>query len=216
MSEMGRTSPSRVPRPASALPESGPKARWGGWLPLPASQRQGGAVTQHELGAPTMEITTVGLDLAKNVFQVHAIGSTGGVVARRSLRRAQVIPFFSKLPPCLIGMEACGTSHHWARELVGLVRGNHQGQRFMPRKQAGHKTAPDQRAKPSQIPCNAGAIHTGRSFRTGAPPARGPTRTTSVGHYLAETTKPRRSRGFAFLIPYRGAGPRSPSLPCPP
>ena len=67
-----------------------------------------------------MEITTVGLDLAKNVFQVHAIGSTGGVVVRRSLRRAQVIPFFSKLPPCLIGMEACGTSHHWARELVGL------------------------------------------------------------------------------------------------
>ena len=67
-----------------------------------------------------MEITTVGLDLAKNVFQVHAIGSTGEVVVRRSLRRAQVIPFFSKLPPCLIGMEACGTSHHWARELVGL------------------------------------------------------------------------------------------------
>src|SRR3954449_1188631 len=68
----------------------------------------------------TMEITTVGLDLAKNVFQVHAIGSAGGVVVRRSLRRAQVIPFFSKLPPCLIGMEACGTSHHWARELVAL------------------------------------------------------------------------------------------------
>ena len=70
-----------------------------------------------------MEITTVGLDLAKNVFQVHAIGSTGGVVVRRSLRRAQVIPFFSKLPPCLIGMEACGTSHHWARELVARSRG---------------------------------------------------------------------------------------------
>src|SRR3954451_17103202 len=70
--------------------------------------------------SPTMEITTVGLDLAKNVFQVHAIGSTGGVVVRRSLRRAQVIRFFSKLPPCLIGMEACGTSDHWARELVGL------------------------------------------------------------------------------------------------
>ena len=67
-----------------------------------------------------MEITTVGLDLAKNVFQVHAISSTGGVVVRRALRRAQVIPFFSKLPPCLVGMEACGTSHHWARELVGL------------------------------------------------------------------------------------------------
>jgi transposase len=51
---------------------------------------------------------------------LHAIGSTGEVVVRRSLRRAQVIPFFSKLPPGLIGMEACGTSHHWARELIGL------------------------------------------------------------------------------------------------
>lgn len=67
-----------------------------------------------------MKITTVGLDLAKSVFQVHAISNTGDVVVRRSLRRAQVIPFFTKLPPCLIGMEACGTSHHWARELVGL------------------------------------------------------------------------------------------------
>ena len=67
-----------------------------------------------------MEITTLGLDLAKNVFQVHAISSTGEVVVRRTLRRAQVIPFFSKLPPCLVGMEACGTSHHWARELTRL------------------------------------------------------------------------------------------------
>jgi len=67
-----------------------------------------------------MEITTVGLDLAKNVFQVHAISRTGEVLVRRALRRAQVIPFFSKLPPCLIGMEACSTSHHWARALVGL------------------------------------------------------------------------------------------------
>ena len=66
-----------------------------------------------------MEITTVGLDLAKNVFQVHAIGSTGGVVVRRSLRRAQVIPFFSKLPPCLIGMEShepsLGARAGWSR-----------------------------------------------------------------------------------------------------
>ena len=67
-----------------------------------------------------MEITTIGLDLAKNVFQVHAISSTGEVVVRRALRRAQVLPFFSKLPPCLVGMEACGTSHHWARELARL------------------------------------------------------------------------------------------------
>ena len=58
-----------------------------------------------------MTISTVGIDLAKNVFQVHAVSSTGEVVVRRSLRRSQVIPFFSKLPTCLIGMEACGTSH---------------------------------------------------------------------------------------------------------
>jgi len=67
-----------------------------------------------------MEITTLGLDLAKNVFQVHGTSSTGEVVVRRALRRAQVIPFFSKLAPCLVGLEACGTSHHWARELTGL------------------------------------------------------------------------------------------------
>ena len=66
-----------------------------------------------------MEITTVGLDLAKNVFQVHAVSETGEVVIRR-LRRAQMTPFFSKLPPCLVGMEACGTSHYWARELTAL------------------------------------------------------------------------------------------------
>jgi transposase len=67
-----------------------------------------------------MEITTVGLDLAKTVFQVHAVSGAGEVVVRRALRRAQVISFFSKLAPCLVGMEACGTSHHWARELTGL------------------------------------------------------------------------------------------------
>jgi transposase len=88
--------------------------------PAPALQRHSGAVTQHELGATTMEITTVGIDLAKNVFQVHAISGTGEVLARRALRRAQVMPFFRKLAPCLIGMEASGTSHHWARELTTL------------------------------------------------------------------------------------------------
>jgi transposase len=67
-----------------------------------------------------MEITTVGIDLAKTVFQVHAINCTGEGLVRRALRRAQVMPFFRKLPPCLIGMEACGTSHHWARELTAL------------------------------------------------------------------------------------------------
>ncbi len=67
-----------------------------------------------------MNVSTVGLDLAKNVFQVHGVDAEGGVVVRRALRRRQVLPFFRKLVPCLIGIEACGTSHHWARELSGL------------------------------------------------------------------------------------------------
>ena len=62
-------------------------------------------------------VTTVGLDLAKNVFQVHGIDDVGEVMVHRSLRRRQVIPFFRKLEPCLVGMEACSTSHFWAREL---------------------------------------------------------------------------------------------------
>ena len=67
-----------------------------------------------------MEITTIGLDLAKNIFQVHGIDASGQVVVRKSLRRAQMLPFFARLPCCLVGMEACGTSHHWARELIKL------------------------------------------------------------------------------------------------
>lgn len=67
-----------------------------------------------------MEISTVGLDLAKSIFQVHAVDGSGKIVVRKQLRRAQVLPFFTKLSPCLVGMEACGTSHHWARELAGL------------------------------------------------------------------------------------------------
>jgi transposase len=67
-----------------------------------------------------MEITTIGLDLAKRVFQVHGVDAAGKVIVRKALRRAQVLPFFAKLPSCLVGMEACGTSHHWARELGRL------------------------------------------------------------------------------------------------
>lgn len=64
------------------------------------------------------EITTVGLDLAKNVFQVHGIDAEGAVVIRRQIRRAQLLLFFSRLAPCLIGIEACAGAHHWARELT--------------------------------------------------------------------------------------------------
>jgi len=67
-----------------------------------------------------MDITTIGLDLAKTVFQVHGVDASGAVAVRKTLRRSQVPGFFAKLPPCLVGMEACGTSHHWARELSKL------------------------------------------------------------------------------------------------
>ncbi|MEE4210132.1 MAG: IS110 family transposase [Parvularcula sp.] len=67
-----------------------------------------------------MEISTIGLDLAKSIFQVHAVAASGDIVVRKALRRGQVLSFFAKLPPCLIGMEACGTSHHWGRELAKL------------------------------------------------------------------------------------------------
>src|SRR5438876_2580902 len=67
-----------------------------------------------------MQVTTIGLDIAKNVFQVHGIDAREKVVVRRQLRRSQVIAFFKALPPCLIGMEACATAHYWARELTKL------------------------------------------------------------------------------------------------
>ncbi len=66
------------------------------------------------------EVSTIGLDLAKNVFQVHGVDALGETVIRRQIRRRQVLPLFKKLPPCLIGIEACATSHHWARELIAL------------------------------------------------------------------------------------------------
>jgi transposase len=65
-----------------------------------------------------MQITTIGIDLAKTVFQVHAVDADGATVIRKRLRRAEVLSFVSGLEPCLIGMEACATSHYWARELA--------------------------------------------------------------------------------------------------
>ena len=65
-------------------------------------------------------ITTIGLDIAKSVFQVHGIDTAGQVLIRRQLKRRYVLPFFQKLPPCLIGIEACASSHHWSRELQAL------------------------------------------------------------------------------------------------
>jgi len=77
-----------------------------------------------------MQATTIGLDIAKNVFQVHGIDAAEKVVVRKQLRRSQVLRFFEALSPCLVGMEACATAHHWARELRKL---GHQV-RLMPAK----------------------------------------------------------------------------------
>src|SRR2546429_8871348 len=65
-------------------------------------------------------VTTIGLDIAKSVFQVHGADAAGNVIVRRQLKRRYVLPFFQKLPPCLIGIEACASSHHWSRELQAI------------------------------------------------------------------------------------------------
>jgi transposase len=67
-----------------------------------------------------MEITTVGIDLAKNVFQVHAVDQHGKIALKKQLKRGQMTEFFANLPTCLIGMEACGSAHYWARKLQGF------------------------------------------------------------------------------------------------
>jgi len=66
------------------------------------------------------KVTTIGLDLAKTVFQVHGVDAEGKVVVARKLRRKDVLAFFAKLPPCLVGMEACGSAHYWGREIAKL------------------------------------------------------------------------------------------------
>ena len=65
-------------------------------------------------------VTTIGLDIAKSVLQVHGVDAQGTIAIRRPLKRRQVLPFFKKLPPCLVGIEACATSHHWSRQLQAL------------------------------------------------------------------------------------------------
>jgi len=87
-------------------------------------------VNESHQGAVAMQITTIGLDIAKNVFQVHGIDAAEKVVVRKQLRRGQILGFFEALPRCLVGMEACATSHYWARELTKL---GHQV-RLMPAK----------------------------------------------------------------------------------
>jgi transposase len=74
-------------------------------------------------------VTTIGFDIAKSVFQVHGVDAAGRVVVCRQLKRRQVMAFFEKLPPCLVGIEACVSSHYWSRQLQALGH----GVRLMPR-----------------------------------------------------------------------------------
>ncbi len=67
-----------------------------------------------------IQVSTIGLDIAKRVFQVHGVNQAGAVVFRRQLRRTEVLKFFAKLPPCLVGLEACASAHYWGREIVAL------------------------------------------------------------------------------------------------
>src|SRR6266705_30702 len=79
--------------------------------PLPPLEREGASV---------MKITTVGVDLAKSVFQIHGVDKRGKTVLRKQLKRSEMAMFFANLPPCLIGMEACSSAHHWARKLIAV------------------------------------------------------------------------------------------------
>ena len=67
-----------------------------------------------------MDITTLGIDIAKSIFQLHGIDADGAVVVQKKIRRGAVLNFLEKVGPCLIGMEACATSHYWAREIAAL------------------------------------------------------------------------------------------------
>src|SRR5580700_5063251 len=92
-----------------------------------SSTRHVSAMDVGAVKAPTIRrsqvmqaITTIGLDIAKSVFQVHGVDAEGNVILRRQLKRRYVLAFFQKLPPCLVGIEACASSHHWSRELQTL------------------------------------------------------------------------------------------------
>src|SRR3954470_15738233 len=90
------------------------------WTPPAALVCQSGGVEHHSREASMGQVSTIGLDLAKSVFQVHGADASGAVVFRKRLRRGQVRPFFAAQPPCAVALEACGSAHPLARE-IGLL-----------------------------------------------------------------------------------------------
>jgi transposase len=92
-----------------------------GWTPRTALVCQSGGVDEHHLREASMgEVSTIGLDLAKNVFQVHGADASGAVLFRKKLRRHQVLTFLAGQRLCMVAMEACSSSHHWACEIGQL------------------------------------------------------------------------------------------------
>src|SRR5215210_6678636 len=91
-----------------------------GWTPPTALVCQSGGVEHHSREASMGQVSTIGLDLAKSIFQVHGADASGAVVFRKRLRRSQVRPFLAAQPPCTVAMEACGSAHYWARE-IGML-----------------------------------------------------------------------------------------------
>ena len=151
-----------------------------------------------------MQITTIGLDIAKNVFQVHGIDAAEKVIVRKQLRRGQIIAFFEALAPCLVGMEACATSHHWARELTKL---GHEV-RLMPAKDvkppsAFQRSRSRQRPRINGITCSRLVITIGLSVD--------PTTEDDRCHYDAATApRPRKTVADPIGIGVRVGGPYLP------
>src|SRR5271168_662893 len=101
--------------PARHLVQGRPVPKW-----LSLGQPFAGAPSMGKSITDLSSVTTVGLDLAKHVFQVHGVDASGRVVVAKSVRRNKLLEFFASLPRCVEGLEACGSAHHWARELIKL------------------------------------------------------------------------------------------------
>jgi hypothetical protein len=102
--------------------------RWNGSIdPAPQASNVGSWETVIKGDHLMEKVATVGLDLAKSIFQIHAVNDSGDVLVRRALRRSQVLDFFHRLPVCRIGIEACASAHHWAREIAAFGHLNSGG-----------------------------------------------------------------------------------------
>ena len=127
-------------------------------------------------------VTTVGLDIAKSVFQVHGIDAAGQVVIRRQLKRRYVLAFFEKLPPCLVGIEACASSHHWSRELKAL---GHTVKLMPPAYVKPYVKRQKNDATDAEAICEAATRANMRFVANSEPSTHGPKRTSLVAPHMS-------------------------------